>query len=263
MARAQGRTTGASHAVTPQRKSITNSAKNQDKKAFMLFLSYLRRNFRYLLARRKRVWIDPSAIVDRNCVLEGFNKVYANTQLYKVSIGRYTYISPYTKLSRVDIGAFCSLGPRVSIGLGNHPISWISTHPSFYSVAGQTTRTFAKENLFDESAFTKVGNDVWIGANVIVLDGVRIGDGAVIAAGTVVTRDVRPYSVVAGVPAREIKRRFDDKKIEQLLKWQWWSLPEDDLALIATKFRLDGNWSVEEIQEEINIARLTKATTSC
>jgi acetyltransferase-like isoleucine patch superfamily enzyme len=133
-------------------------------------------------------------------------------------------------------------------GLGAHPTNWLSTHPAFYSLRRQSGVTFVQENHFDELRPVTIGSDVWIGARTLVLDGISVGDGAVIAAGAVVTRDVPPYAVVGGVPARPIRYRFDDAVIAELLDWRWWELPDNVLREFAVRFRGRTDWDIETIR---------------
>jgi acetyltransferase-like isoleucine patch superfamily enzyme len=150
------------------------------------------------------------------------NIVYDHTILVGVSIGDYSYIGGNCKIQYATIGKFCSIGPDVRIGLGIHPTHFKSTYPGFYT----NSDYYRVDKLynFDGEEYKKVeiGNDVWIGARATILDGVKVGDGAVIAAGAVVTKDVPPYAIVGGVPAKVIKYRFDDKRIKELLNEQWW-----------------------------------------
>ncbi len=124
------------------------------------------------------------------------------------------------------------------IGAGRHPLDWLSTHPAFYSTRSQAGLSFVDENLYDElSARTVVGSDVWIGARSLIMGGVEVGDGAIVAAGAVVTRSVPPYAVVRGVPATVARFRFTPEVIEELLDFRWWDLPDATLARIAPGFR--------------------------
>jgi len=105
--------------------------------------------------------------------------------------------------------------------VGPHPIHYFSTSPVFYS----KSRKYVKEEIFDEyeySGYTVIENDVWIGVNVVVLAGVKVGNGAVIASGATVTKDVPAYAIVGGVPAKIIKYRFDEGTISKLLDSKWW-----------------------------------------
>lgn len=150
-------------------------------------------------------------------------------------IGRYSFI----RGGRLNgaVGAFCSIAPGVAIGDGNHPTSWLSTHPFQY---GQSGFDFCHEsaNVKDQirlpAAIAKgdpvIGNDVWIGTNAVILRGVAIGDGAIVAAGAVVTKDVPPYTIVGGVPAKVIRQRFSDALIERLLRIKWWNYSIEDLV---------------------------------
>lgn len=144
-----------------------------------------------------------------------------------VSIGACSYISgPVSLRSVSSIGRFCSLGNSISIGPGNHPVDWLSTSPFQYDglyLNDRELREFGSTGKrFPGPSPVSIGNDVWIGSNVIILRGVNIGDGAILAAGAVVTKDVPPYAVVGGVPAKILKYRFHESIIDRLLKIQWW-----------------------------------------
>ena len=131
------------------------------------------------------------------------------------------------------MGAFCSIGPEAIVGgLGLHPTKMLSTHPAFYSTQGQTSVFFAKAPTYEEWRHTEVGSDVWIGSRAVVLDGLSIGTGAIVAAGAVVTRDVPPYAIVGGVPARLIRFRYGDSERERLQNCRWWDLELSGLARI-------------------------------
>jgi len=158
------------------------------------------------------------------CKFGKSNKIYDYALLSEVELGDFTYISSNTSIIKTKVGKFCSIAQNVQCGLGMHPTgTFVSTHPIFYSTKKQCGISFAENDCFTESKKTKIGNDVWIGANSIVLDGVTIGDGAIIGAGAVVTKDVPPYAIVGGVPAKLIRYRFDNKDIEFLLKNKWWN----------------------------------------
>lgn len=113
-------------------------------------------------------------------------------------------------LRNVEIGRFCSIGRRCSIGGANHSIETFSTH------------SVAADLLFNSSPRTRIGNDVWIGDNVLLVAGVEIGDGAIVGGGAVVTRDVAPYTIVGGVPASQIRYRFSPAVAEELVNSEWW-----------------------------------------
>ncbi|MFW2555403.1 CatB-related O-acetyltransferase [Aliarcobacter butzleri] len=127
-------------------------------------------------------------------------------------IGSYCYIGRYCYLTKVKIGNYCSIANNVSIGQGEHNLNKISTNSIFY------------ENAFEE--LTKddceIGNDVWIGVDSIIRRGVKIGNGAVIGANSVVTKDVPSYAIVAGSPAKIIRYRFEQDKMELIENSKWW-----------------------------------------
>ncbi|MCI9466828.1 MAG: CatB-related O-acetyltransferase [Ruminiclostridium sp.] len=133
---------------------------------------------------------------------------------------------------KLRIGRFCSIacGAKFLFTSANHSLSSLSTYPFplFYEEWGQPWHqlTQAWENRGD----IIIGNDVWIGYEAVILSGVTIGDGAIIAARAVVTQDVPPYTIVGGVPARPIRKRYDQASIDQLLALRWWDWPEVELA---------------------------------
>jgi acetyltransferase-like isoleucine patch superfamily enzyme len=181
------------------------------------------------LPLKKRNIIIESNVSFMNTKFSVYNRICKNTYINNSSIGKCTYIGRNTILSNTTIGSFSSIGPFTEVIYGTHPIDFVSTNPAFYSIRKQSGITFVNENKFDEFNFvgktTKsviIGNDVWIGYGVKIIEGVSIGDGAVVLAGAVVAKDVEPYSVVGGVPAKHIKYRFDDETREMLLDFCWW-----------------------------------------
>lgn len=153
--------------------------------------------------------------------------IYADVVVINSFIDDYSYVGGGSRVQYAKIGKFCSIGPEVRIGLGKHPIHLRSTYPGFYakdvSFYGVTPEY---ENPEYEYEPISIGNDVWIGCRAMILDGVKIGDGAIIAAGAVVTKDVPPYAIVGGVPAKIIKFRFEPTHIEELLESKWWDDPK-------------------------------------
>ncbi len=147
--------------------------------------------------------------------------------LYKVAMGDFTYLSKDVTLMNTIIGKFCSIAQGVLISGGNHPSkTFVSTSPVFFSPHKQCGVTFSDGTYFREMGNTKIGNDVWIGANAVVKDDINIGDGAIIGAGAIVTKDVDPYSIVAGNPAKLIRHRFEPEVIDFLLRFRWWEKEE-------------------------------------
>ncbi len=163
-------------------------------------------------------------------------KIYTPSNIVKVSIGYGTYISPNAWISETEIGKFCSIGPNFLCGWGIHPTTGLSTSPMFYSTLKQNGLSVSSENKIEERKKIFIGNDVFIGANVTVLDGVSIADGAIIAAGAVVTADVPPYAIVGGVPAKLLKYRFSEDRIEKLLAIAWWNWDKKQLNEVEKHF---------------------------
>lgn len=152
-------------------------------------------------------------------------------------VSDFSYIEPYCRISATDIGKFCSIAAYAVIGPPGHPLDHVSTHPSFFLNVPAYGYTFvAAEDSVKDAQRTVIGHDVWIGTGAMVKRGVKIGTGAVVGAGAVVTRDVPPYAIVGGVPARVLRHRFDTRIIERLLASRWWDRDEQWLGRHAPMF---------------------------
>lgn len=171
-----------------------------------------------------------------------------NSMVYNTSIGRFTYTGKNFVSWYSTIGAFCSLSWNVSIGGANHDYRRVTTHSFLYSKDFGILDDDMEPGYDRFSEPCEIGNDVWIAADVCICRGVKIGDGAVVGAGSVVTKDVPPYTIVAGVPARPIKKRFSDNICNILRKSKWWNLP---VEVIKENFELFNSEPDEKIAIKI------------
>lgn len=144
-----------------------------------------------------------------------------------VQLGDYSYISgPGSYVEDAIIGKYCSIARQVVIGVSGHNYEWVTTSPIITTPSYSVISEEIKE---PQRSRPIIGNDVWIGMNSIIMRGVTIGDGAVIAAGSVVTKDVAPYAIVGGNPAKLIKYRFSEDQITKLLEIKWWDWSIDKI----------------------------------
>jgi len=183
----------------------------------------------------KSVLLDPSVLVNEKTIFEGKNIVGGNSNFCNSFFGFGSFCGSNVDLHKAKIGKFCSIARNVHVIDATHPINFVSTSPLFFNTSNANLIPLNKKNVFDEFLTISgwsciIGNDVWIGDGVLIKGGIKIGDGAVIGMGAVITKDVEPYTVVGGVPAIPIKKRFDDETIEKLISSKWWSLPENALT---------------------------------
>lgn len=194
----------------------------------MNIISIINNSITRLAFRKKGVIIAHSSVVSKESILESGSKICKHV-IFSGSLGYGSYISNNCNIW-AKVGRFCSIGSNVNTLYCTHPFKppYVSTSPMFFSTLKQTGETFATEQFFTE--FTNhpiIENDVWIGSNVLIIGEVHIQDGAVISAGSVVTKDVPAYSIVAGVPAKIIGYRYSEDTILKLLKIKWWNKDKD------------------------------------
>lgn len=182
------------------------------------------------------IYVKPT-ITNHNIIVGDFTYI-ADSEFER----HVTHFYPWSR-DKLIIGKFCQIAAGVEFIMNdaNHQMNVVSTFP-FYTLEGWNMHTPKSEDM-PYKGDTVIGNDVWIGQNAVILPGVQIGDGAIIGANSVVGSDVAPYSIVAGDPAKLIRKRFDDELIALMLKWKWWNktIEEiDELIPILTSSDLEG-----------------------
>ncbi|MBQ3550348.1 MAG: CatB-related O-acetyltransferase [Clostridia bacterium] len=184
--------------------------------------------------RTKSVKLCSGANIDLRSRFEGHNYIGRNVS-FTGKIGYGSYIGSDSNIS-AEIGKYTSISTNVNVVNGLHPTeTFVSTHSAFYSKKNSVDLSYCKENKFDENKYANeqkklsvvIGNDVWIGWGATLLAGVTVGDGAIVAAGAIVTKDVPPYAIVGGVPAKLIRFRFDEEERNKLLSLEWWNKDEE------------------------------------
>jgi acetyltransferase-like isoleucine patch superfamily enzyme len=172
----------------------------------------------------------PHAIVDKKTTLGKHVVIFSDVTVTNSKIGDHTFIQRNSNVNHAVIGKFCSIAMGVNIGLGQHPTGSVSTHPAFYSNTQPLAKTFSEKDNFEPFRQTIIGHDVWIGQNAMIMDGIKVGTGAVIAAGSVVTKDIESYAITGGIPAKTIRYRFREKIRNRLLSSKWWNMTNEMLA---------------------------------
>lgn len=189
-------------------------------------------NFEYLLSKIIKK-LHLRAIIGSD--IHKTSKVCAGSQLVNVVMDKYSDVGYDCTIVNTKIGAFCSLGANITIGGASHTIDWVSTSPVFNKNKDHLPKKFSNHE-FDYQIRTSIGNDVWIADKVLVKAGVTIGDGVVVGMGSVVTRDIPPYEIWAGNPAKFIKKRFEDEVVSELIKIRWWDWEDDKISKYAFLF---------------------------
>lgn len=212
----------------------------------------------YRKYKKNNVKICDNCDISADVIFEGNNYIGYNSY-FRGTMGFASYIGANSKI-RAKVGRYCSISNEVVVVNGFHPTKfYISTHPAFYSKKNSISLSYCDQNMFDEFRYADekhqydviIGNDVWIGRNVLIIAGVTIGDGAVIATGAVVTKNVEPYAIVGGVPAKLIRYRFDKKQREKLLQLSWWN--QDEVWLRQNAKKMNDISNLDELLNNKNI----------
>ena len=220
-----------------------------------LIPNFLKQKIRVGIIRRRFPGsiIYDGAEVGSDCEINRGVVIFKGVQLaLGTLVGRYSYVQSGSVLWNAEVGPFCSIARNVTIGLAAHPISMVSTSPVFYDSQVPLPHIFVKGTYFKESLpRTYIGADVWIGEGVKIRAGVTVGDGAIIGAGSVVTKDIPPYAVCAGVPCKEIRKRFPIEDESAISSSFWWKWDESRLIANAKSFH-----DVKEFKELIKQSKL-------
>lgn len=209
--------------------------------------SYLKSLFSLKKLSNKHVAL--TAIWDEKTTFTEYTHILRFSKLNNVQIGKYSRVDFDCTVCDTVVGNFSVISKKCDIGLGLHPTNYITPHSIFYKKGNWGFHDeWTKEIDFEESRVIHIGNDVWIGAKCTILDGVTIGDGAIIATGAVVTKDIPPYAIAGGVPAKVIKLRFPQEVVDRLLEIKWWNLPDEEITKCIELFHTP-NPTLEDINK--------------
>ena len=175
-----------------------------------------------------------------NVKFEGYNEIGIFNSLENVNFGKFSYTGQFCFIQNAEIGKFVNIAACVRIGPTDHPINRPTLHhftyrPSMYGFAGENDKEFFKKR---ESRLSYIGHDTWIGHGAIIMPEVKIGNGAIVGSAAVVTKDVEPYSIVVGNPARKIKYRFNKDNVEKLEIIKWWDWNNEIIKERLEDFKL-------------------------
>lgn len=171
----------------------------------------------------------------KNSIIDKTAKVCSYSHVVNTEMGKYSYIGNNCTVVNVQIGKFCSIADNCIIGGASHPIEWVSTSPVFHEGKNIMKRNFSN-HTYSTGSKTVIGNDVWIGNDCLIKSGVKVEDGAAIGMGSILTKNVGAYEIWAGNPARLIRMRFSEDKIEKLLESNWWEWDDEPLSKKAYCF---------------------------
>lgn len=194
-------------------------------------------------------YVSPLAKWDARTSFTKKSGIRHGAKLFNVKMGDYSSVGINSQVSNAVVGRFTVIARDVYVSVGAHPTNYLTAHSIFYKNDPWGFHPeWVKETDFNEYPICHIGNDVWIGTRAIIMDGVNIGDGAIVAAGAVVTKDVPPFAVVGGIPAKVIKYRFSQEIIDRLLEVKWWDLPDEKISEIVELFHIS-NPTLEDVNK--------------
>lgn len=190
--------------------------------------------------QRRGTKVSPLAIL-HEVQYDTTSSIRSLVKMERACIGKCSSIGTLSAAYDCEIGKFCSIARECYIGGASHPLDRVSTSGCFYLKSNFTGTCYHEDQDYHWHKRTNIGNDVWLGIRTIVQGGVTIGDGAVIGAGSIVTKSIGPYEIWAGNPARFIRKRFDDETIEKLLQSKWWDWDDERLRKFGCQFQSPEN----------------------
>lgn len=189
-------------------------------------------NFEYYIAKFLKKTRGKALL---NSQIHKTSKVESGCHIVNSKMDSYSFCGYDCQIINCEIGRFSSIANNVVIGGAMHPVDWVSMSPVFYEGKDSVSKKFSLHKRAPEK-ITIIEHDVWIGQNAMIKQGLKIGIGAVVGMGSVVTKDVEPYTIVAGNPAKVIKKRFNENTITELLESKWWEFDDDKLLEYSKYF---------------------------